>query len=225
MNEKAEVLNPAEEIERLTKQNQALERLVRKDFLTGLDNRRSFREEMHRAIAGAIRSGKPLSLIFADIDNFKLLNDAYGHRAGDQTLIEVSDTLKRGVRETDRACRYGGEEFTVILPDTALADAVGVSERLRKYVEDSTIVTATFGVSSFIQTNPVTERIPEEEIQQTINQLIETADKAMYEAKTAGRNGTGFIKNGEIAVLGKLNQTSPKMVVRHQTPLEPALKA
>lgn len=221
-----EILSPAEEIARLTQENRALtvrnqtlERLARLDELTGLGNLRSFREEMYRSVAGAFRSGRPVSLIFTDIDNFKLVNDLYDHKGGDDILIQVAASLKHGTRTTDRAFRYGGEELVIILPDTTLDDAVGVAERLRKKIETSTIVTTSLGVSSF-QTDPVDGKIPDEEIQDKIHRMTSDADTAMYAAKAAGRNGVGLVKDNQILILGRIEPTASKMTVKQQTSLE-----
>ncbi len=239
MNEQSESLSPQAELEALRQQNrelksrnQILEQLARKDELTGLDNRRSFEEEIRRAVSGAIRAKQPISIVFADIDLFKQLNDTYGHQAGDRVLQSVSAGFKDGIRDEDRACRYGGEEVVIILPNTSLNNAIGVSERLRHRTENSTIdhdgrqikATASFGVSSFVPTDINTQDPGENAIGPTINKLVEDADQAMYGAKSAGRNRTGFINpEGKIGVLEKDPQNNSKMVLRLLKPAVPTL--
>ena len=127
-----------------------------------------------------------MSLIFLDLDHFKLVNDQHGHLMGSQLLREVADVLRRGVRDVDIVARYGGDEFIVILPETKLADAAYVAERLRVAMNDhvflvaegySAHLTASFGVASFPETCA------------TEQELIRLADQAMYRVKNRTRNG------------------------------------
>lgn len=237
MAEQSEFLTPTQELERLRQENQALktrieglEQLVTKDELTGVDNRRSFNEEMHREVARTIRGGKSIAIAFVDIDNFKGVNDKEGHPAGDSTLIRVAAVLNNSLRETDRVFRYGGEEFVMILPDTSLHHAIAVSERLRLKLANSPVeldnkqinVTASFGVSSFTPTGQDTQIPQEEIIISTIDNLMETADQAMYAAKKAGRNKTGFgYLDGRINVLEQDPKNPRKMLVRSCKPIAP----
>lgn len=154
------------------------------DQLTGLSNRRYFDEQMHRVLAESDRSGLPASLIMADIDYFKRVNDNFGHEAGDVVLKHVAGVFLEQVRAIDICARYGGEEIALLLPQTDLAGALELAERLRRAVAAKTAVyrareipvTSSFGVSSFPQTA------------RTRDALFPTADKALYEAKGAGRN-------------------------------------
>ncbi len=166
-----------------------LERLSREDPMTGLANRRFFNERMDDEWERAQRSGEPISLIFIDIDHFKLYNDCYGHLKGDDTLIAVAHTLQHILsRSTDVASRYGGEEFVVLLPNTPIAGARAVAERILAAVDALDIehkksktekfVTVSIGVSTYA--------ITDEEI--TIAQLIHQADEAVYKAKISGRH-------------------------------------
>lgn len=237
MPEQSEPLTPEQKLEELRRQvreltarNQILERLAGKDELTGLDNRRTFEEEIRREISGAMRTGQPVSVIMTDIDRFKDINDNMGHSIGDIALERFAAILEQGIRQTDRACRYGGEEFIMILPDTTLAHTIGVSERLRRDTETSTMVTgdkqfgitASFGISTFIPKGPYPHESPEEIkaiIDNITKQLKDSADKAMYAAKNAGRNRTGFMDgNGRIGVLEENLAGGSGMVVRHQEP-------
>ena len=154
------------------------------DQLTGLFNRRYFDEQLQRVLAESDRSGLPASLIMADIDYFKRVNDNFGHEAGDAVLKHVAGVFLEQVRAIDICARYGGEEIAVLLPQTDLAGALELAERLRRAVAAKTAVyrgrdipvTSSFGVSSY----PQTARIRD--------QLFPSADKALYDAKAAGRN-------------------------------------
>ena len=117
--------------ERVQKQNEELQRLATRDGLTGCLNRRAFHEQLASAFAWARRNEKPLCAIMLDIDHFKSVNDTYGHARGDDVLRGVAETLRTNVRAADIVCRYGGEEFCILLPSTELAGAVELAEKLR----------------------------------------------------------------------------------------------
>ena len=167
----------AEEIRR---QNQELERLATEDPLTGCLNRRSFFETFETSWNTAARSGQPLSCVMADIDFFKSINDRFGHSAGDEVLRTFAATLKQAARDTDLVCRYGGEEFCILMPDTDINAAEQAAERLRQAIANLKLpqltVTASFGVSSrsLLAGNP--------------QELLDQADKCLYVAKKNGRN-------------------------------------
>ena len=154
------------------------------DQLTGLFNRRYFDEHMQRVLAESDRSGLPAALIVADIDYFKRVNDSFGHEAGDAVLKHVAGVFMEQVRAIDVCARYGGEEIALLLPQTDLAGATELAERLRRAVASKTAVyrgrdipvTSSFGVSSYPQTA------------RTRDALFPSADRALYEAKAAGRN-------------------------------------
>ena len=156
-----------------------------RDGLTGLMNYQKFHEQLESELSRAKRYKAPLSLIFADIDHFKKVNDTYGHLAGDQALGIVSKLLQDGVRASDTVARYGGEEFVIILPETPLEGAVVATERIRRKITEKKIVykdqnfsiTISFGIVCFT---------PDQDISK--NDLINSADNALYEAKRKGRN-------------------------------------
>jgi diguanylate cyclase (GGDEF)-like protein len=154
------------------------------DSLTGLANRWTFDEELALEWRRAERVGDPLALILLDIDDFKSINDGYGHQAGDEILRRVGQVLAASVRHVDLAARYGGEEFGVIVPETDLEGAVELAERLRVALEAEEVelqdgtrlsVTASFGAA-------VKGDLPGGE------NLVAAADEALYEAKRAGKN-------------------------------------
>ena len=159
-------------------------RRARTDALTGLANRRAFDEQLEQLLAHADRFGHSVSLILADVDHFKAVNDTWGHEAGDVVLQSIAKTLSDGVRAVDVCSRFGGEEIAILLPQTSLGGAVELADRLRKAVESKPIyaqgneisVTVSCGVACY----------PDGVL--TKEALFAAADRALYEAKSAGRN-------------------------------------
>ncbi|MEF0939121.1 PleD family two-component system response regulator [Rhizobium sp. BR 362] len=156
------------------------------DALTGLNNRRYLDNHLKILFNRSLTRGRPLSVLITDIDRFKQVNDTYGHDAGDEVLKEFAARIRSTVRGADLACRYGGEEFVVVMPDTLPEVSAAVAERLRAAVETIPFtlreagvalnVTASFGISSRLETV------------ETPEQLMKQADRALYEAKHGGRN-------------------------------------
>ena len=169
----------------IEKQNEELRTLAQRDPLTGAYNRRAFFEKLDVLFASTRDGSQPLTCIMTDIDHFKSFNDRYGHAVGDAVLKAVTRNLTGGLRDIDLLCRYGGEEFCIVLPGVGLEEACGVAERLRAEVESRAgksvrttqgiVVTSSFGVSVM---RPETTDPAD---------LIDQADKALYEAKTGGR--------------------------------------
>lgn len=161
-----------------------LQSLAATDGLTGLVNRRQFNHQLDAEIARAKRYRKPLSLALFDIDDFKKINDFYGHQTGDRILKELGQQIIENVRESDISARYGGEEFALILPETSQMDAYDLLERIRSIIEHTVFclpdnpMTATISVG-VAQLDP---DIPKS------YELIERADAALYEAKKKGKN-------------------------------------
>jgi diguanylate cyclase (GGDEF)-like protein len=151
------------------------------DPLTGLANRRYFLEILENFMSMARRHHTPLTLVMADLDHFKTVNDTYGHAGGDQVLKDFGGLLKKYCRREDLAARFGGEEFIVALPLTDLPGAMIWAERIRLGLEEmvweqiKSTVTGSFGISQFYP-------------QDTPESFIERADIALYQAKAAGRN-------------------------------------
>lgn len=155
------------------------------DPLTGLYNRRYMEGHLSTLVDEAVQRGKPLSLLVTDIDYFKAVNDTHGHDAGDHVLKEFATRLKRNTRGIDLACRFGGEEFVVVMPDTDLSKAYLVGERLRQCVASDSFslpsgkliaITASIGVAAL------------EGVEDTSEALMKRADQALYCAKRDGRN-------------------------------------
>lgn len=160
--------------------NENLNKIATTDYLTGICNRRSFISILHENIKEIEHNNKTLSLILLDIDNFKKINDNYGHDVGDIVLIKISNIIKNSVRSLDIFARYGGEEFVILLPDTQLENAEKIANKLCKLIENDTHmpidrVTASFGVTQYINNNG-------------LDDFLKNADKAMYEAKRGGKN-------------------------------------
>ncbi len=166
--------------QQLLQSNQMLEELANTDRLTGQWTRRKFEEVTQQAIASAERYGEPLSLIFLDLDHFKQINDKYGHEVGDKVLSALAQRLRSQLRKADSLCRWGGEEFIVLMPHTDLGHACDIAEKLRAQVASAPLhadlwVTASFGVSQW-------------QPGQTLGQLVDSADRLLYSAKQGGRN-------------------------------------
>jgi len=161
-----------------------VEKLAITDPLTHLYNRRYLEEKFGDELLRAKAYRIPLSIIMADIDHFKIINDTYGHKVGDKVLEVLGVILKANVRDKDIVARYGGEEFMILLPNTSKLDAQKVAERIRKEIEETPLTeiggperfTASFGIAGF----------PEDG--QDINDLFLKVDQALYEAKKLGRN-------------------------------------
>jgi diguanylate cyclase (GGDEF)-like protein len=152
------------------------------DGLTGLPNKRAVTDALKRTFAQATITKAPLALLLLDLDHFKQVNDQYGHTAGDQVLAGVGAALRRVMRDQDFAGRNGGEEFAVLLPDTEIASAMGVAERVRAAIAEVTLpgtdvpVTVSVGVAGY----------PDHA--STPGRLERLADAALYVAKQQGRN-------------------------------------
>ncbi|OQY07810.1 MAG: diguanylate cyclase response regulator [Desulfobacteraceae bacterium 4572_123] len=161
-----------------------MQKLAITDGLTKLYNSRYFYNQLKIEVDRSNRYKHPLSLLLLDIDHFKDYNDAYGHLEGDKVLIKIGEKIKSCLRMMDSAYRYGGEEFTIILPETSGREAVTVADRIRRSVAAEkmqpklgvvTVVTISIGVTEYI-------------FKEDLVKFIKRADKAMYTSKDAGRN-------------------------------------
>ena len=169
----------------LEKENRHLRSLSLTDELTGLYNYRFFARQLDIEMARTMRTGQACALIMIDLDDFKQINDTFGHDRGNTFLVQVSQALARKLRPTDIMCRYGGDEFAVIMPATDLSDAVRIAERLNAAVSTlSPELEKHFSVSI-----GVAEYEPERSGELDMNQFIRSADKALYRAKERGKDG------------------------------------
>jgi len=175
-------------VDRLRSSFEASLEMAVTDQLTGLYNRRYLASHLSAMFDRAFWTGRPLSVMILDLDHFKRVNDTHGHDAGDKVIQEFADRIRNSVRGIDLACRYGGEEFLIAMPDTDKSFAAIVAERLRQEVaaqkvtlnsgRDEIDVTVSIGIASS----------EEGQKDDTAQKLIKRADDALYEAKTAGRN-------------------------------------
>jgi two-component system cell cycle response regulator len=156
------------------------------DQLTGLHNRRYMARHLDNLVANSKRTGKPLAFVIMDIDFFKQVNDTYGHDIGDEVLKEFAGRIAANTRGIDLACRYGGEEFVVAMPDTDMAFAYSISERLRQSIE-TTPVTISRAPGTLKITISIGIARAEGE-GDSADALLHRADQALYRAKRAGRN-------------------------------------
>lgn len=168
------------DITSIEQERQYYHELAIKDPLTKAFNRMKFGDELEREQARAVRYGTPLSLVMLDIDDFKRVNDSYGHQAGDMVLVELVGLLRQKLRIIDIVARWGGEEFFVILPQTDLEGAMVTAEKLRQAVAEHSFgdlprVTCSFGVGELAQ-------------DEAADEFIRRVDNALYQAKAQGKN-------------------------------------
>jgi diguanylate cyclase (GGDEF)-like protein len=172
--------------EKIQAQNEELRELATRDPLTGCFNRRAFFGLAGDQFAERLRTNRDISCIMADIDHFKTFNDLYGHSVGDQVIQIVARTLSRNTRAEDLLCRYGGEEFCILLPDTNEEQVRSIAERMRSAIETHALeairstrverITSSFGIASLRQGAL------------RLEELIDQADNALYKSKENGRN-------------------------------------
>ncbi len=179
------------EITALKQEVEQLAELVSTDTLTGLYNYRYFSSVIMQELERSQRTGQATTLIMLDADHFKKVNDTWGHEIGNQALKLIASCIKNNIRKIDIACRYGGEEFAVILPSTDIVTSIQVAERIRSAVESSLLeidgkegetesisLTISLGISSYSNFQS----------EYDWHQLVEQADNELYQAKQQGRN-------------------------------------
>ena len=164
-----------------------MEKTVRTDYLTGLENRRSATKRLREELARMRRRGESGSLLLADIDSFKVINDTYGHEDGDVVLQLVSHRMETAVREEDIVARWGGEEFLILLPELSLSEALHVAERIRETISTEPVIyqgekleiTVTLGVAAL-------------DVNLGMEESIKRADQALYEGKHQSKNCVAY---------------------------------
>ncbi|MFA9421312.1 MAG: GGDEF domain-containing protein [Gammaproteobacteria bacterium] len=184
-----------DEIEKLRQQVLDLSDLVSTDALTGVYNFRYFRNVLQVEMDRSKRSGIPTTLVMADLDHFKSINDDQGHEAGNHALKHVAAIIQREIRTTDSVCRYGGGVFAMIFPETHLNLAVKVADRIRETIAFTPLVhnqseinlTVSMGASVYMRTSIL-----------DIELFVDSVDKYMYEAKESGRNCICHIDYAEL---------------------------
>jgi len=183
-------------VSELSEQIKVLNRLVLTDPLTGLHNYRHFSHSLDQEMERCRRSGQPCCLIMVDLDHFKQVNDSYGHEVGNQVLVQTAELIQNSLRKLDIACRYGGEEFILILPNTGLSDAVRVAERVREMIENKPLVlpghrlinlSASLGVDIFHRQDSDTPEV-----------FTARVDAQLYHAKESGRNRVCCSDRGKV---------------------------
>lgn len=181
-------------IENVVNQERLL-RLSMYDMLTKVKNRRAFQLALDKEVSRAIRTSDPLSLLFIDLDHFKRINDEFGHQTGDLVLKVVAQCIQKMLRNTDHVCRYGGEEFALILPSCTEQRAKEVAERIRVQVgdllmtnhEDKKIsVTLSIGACCWLVASP-------SDSERVARNLVKYADEGVYQAKDRGRNMLSYV--------------------------------
>jgi diguanylate cyclase (GGDEF)-like protein len=171
-----------QKIKELHEENVTLRSLSLIDNLTGLGNERFFWMQLETEMARTKRTGRSCTLMMIDLDNFKYLNDAFGHLEGDKFLEEFGRIMRNNSRSTDLPCRYGGDEFALIMPGTSVTDALKTGERLKSITagmpqKTSPPISLSIGIAEYTAFSPC-----------SMNEFFGAADMAMYEAKEAGKN-------------------------------------
>lgn len=185
-NLEGQLLDSRRQIETLKENLEAIRYESLTDDLTTLNNRRHFDMMIEKAVSHAADSGEPFALLVTDIDHFKKFNDTFGHQTGDQVLRLVALAVKQNVKGQDCACRYGGEEFAIILPNTTLSAAMDVAENIRKAVYSKELVKRSTGENLGRITMSI--GVSEFHAGDSSQTVIARADLALYAAKREGRN-------------------------------------
>ena len=183
------VLKNCLEKEKNCRKLEELTNLTIRDDLTGLFNSRQFYSHIAQEVDRSNRYVRPLSLILMDIDNFKLLNDTYGHLSGDKILCATGEIIQSAIRKPDTAYRYAGDEFTIILPETEIERAIAVAERVRQAIENEIHVLSNPRPLQITVSIGVVEYLADEKIES----FVHRADSAMYVSKRNGRNKISFV--------------------------------
>jgi len=182
-NSPAALLKRIEEIER---ENTRLKSLLLTDELTGLYNRRFFSAQLEVEMSRTRRTGQSCTLIMMDVDHFKSVNDTLGHDAGDRLLTQLGGIMGQNLRPIDFACRFGGDEFAIIMPAADLDDGIGIAKRIQTSMEPllsqlqrhiAQPISASFGIAAYEPSSSM-----------SVDELFKRADSELYKAKNAGKN-------------------------------------
>ncbi len=201
--------NLAKRVAELEKENKHLRSLSLTDGLTDLYNYRFFAKQLEVEMARTRRTGQPCSLMMTDLDDFKLLNDTLGHDEGNKFLVKVSEVIGEKLRPTDILCRYGGDEFAVIMPATTLFDALRIAERLRESVvmippKLDNPFSVSIGLAEY-----------DSSCGQEMSVFVNMADKALYRAKKGGKNRVCYEgKLPEISKVAPVTQDERAILLR-----------
>jgi len=190
------VLNERKLAEERAEMMKKLNKLATTDGLTKLYNSRSFYNHLESEADRSARYKRPLSLLFLDIDHFKKFNDAYGHLEGDKVLMKIGEIITSCLRGLDTAYRYGGEEFTIILPETIGAEAGTVANRIRRTIEEERFMPESGNLATVTISIGVTQFNPTEKM----SSFIQRSDKAMYMSKQNGRNQITTLLDGDTSI-------------------------
>jgi len=198
-----------DEVTRLRAQVDELSQLVATDTLTGLFNLRHFKQAMQAELDRSKRSSIPTSLVMAEVDHYQALNDEHGREAGHQVLKKIAEICRGEVRTTDLVCRYGGEVFAIIFPETHLNLAVKVADRIRQEIADTPIkldaaevkVTVSMGASVYVKTSVI-----------DMVEFVDSVDRFLYEAKQSGRNCICHIDYAELRGVTEIG--APERILR-----------
>jgi diguanylate cyclase (GGDEF)-like protein len=202
-----------DEVDNLRQQIDELSALVSTDALTGLYNFRHFETVLQAEMDRSKRSGIPTSLVLVDADHFKAVNDTYGHEAGNLALQHLADILRGEVRTTDIVCRYGGEEFAMIFPETHLNLAVKVADRIRERIARRPVeidggeieLTVSMGASVYMKTSVIDR-----------NDFVASVDKYLYEAKQSGRNCICHIDYSDLRSVTEVGVDERAMLINNE---------
>lgn len=170
---------------RVVQYQQHLEYQTQVDSLTGLFNRRAFENKMNEEFERSKRYHNPLSILILDIDNFKMINDTYGHHGGDAALVKISETLRERTRQSDFPSRYGGEEFVLVLPETDQDNALQVANKIHESIRRNSFGTTT---RPFTLTVSIGVSSTSAQVYSDWRDLVADADRALYLAKNSGKD-------------------------------------
>lgn len=186
--------------------HQRIKNLAALDDLTMILNRRFGLRRLREEFSRGVRHGVPVSVLMLDVDHFKDFNDTYGHDAGDAVLKMVASRIEGSIRAGDMICRYGGEEFMAVAPGTGMNDAATFADRIRRMIETSELIWGEQRLSVTVSIGVATWPIARASVS---DELISSADRALYAAKDFGRNQVAVLRGDEIVPMSALDMEKP----------------